>query len=143
MSMPWDGRTPLTALTDAELREIADDAGRHERRLVARRRWRWRELRYGAEVELAYRALAARPEASRPTDQQRRILEVLRVGPWRHDRPFAAEAGLDPVAYAAAVRDADERGWIRSEIGGIGGYYVRPVGKTELTPEGRKQLAEQ
>jgi hypothetical protein len=142
MSMPWDGRTPLTVLKDAELREIADEAGRRERRLFVRRHWWWRELRYWAEVELAYRALAARPEASPPTDEQRRILEVLRVRPWRHNRTFAAEAALGSVAYAAAVRDAEKRGWIRGEIGGIGGYYARPVGKTELTPEGRK-LAEQ
>jgi hypothetical protein len=100
-SVPWDGRTPLTALTDAELREIADDAGRRERRLVVRRRWR------------------------------------------RHDRPFAAEVGLDPAVFAAALRDAGRRGWVRSELGGIGSVYARPVGKTELTPEGRKQLEEQ
>jgi hypothetical protein len=143
MSMRWDGRTSLTVLKDAELREIADDAGRRERRLVVRRRWWWRELRYGVEVELAYRALSARPEASPPTDEQRRILEVLRVSPWSHNRTLADEVALDSVAYAAAVRDALNRGWIRSDVGGIGGYYARPVGSTELTPEGRKQLAEQ
>jgi hypothetical protein len=141
--MPWDGRTPLIALNDSELRAIAKDAGRRERRFVVRGRWRWRDLRHGAEVELAYRELAARPEASPPTDEQRRILEVLSVGPWTHNTTFAADAGLDPVAYDAAVRDAEKRGWIRGEIGGIGGYYARPVGKSELTPEGRKQLAEQ
>jgi hypothetical protein len=143
MSMRWDGRTPLTVLKDAELRELADDAGRRERRVVVRRRWWWRELRYGVEVELAYRALAARSEASPPTDEQRRILEVLRVGPWSHNRSLADEAALDSVACAAAVRDALKRGWIRSGMEGIGGYYDRPVAKTELTPEGRKQLPEQ
>jgi hypothetical protein len=137
MSVTWDGRTHLTSLTDPQLREIADDAGRHQRRLLVRRRWWWRDLSYGAEVELAYRALAARPEGSRPTDEQQRVLGVLRVGPWTRRYPFAAEAGLDLVTYAAALRDAQKRGWIQGEVGPFGGHDVRPgPGKTELTTEG-------
>jgi hypothetical protein len=127
------------AMSDPELREVAAEAHRRESRVWSRRRLWWKEVRWGAEGELAYRVLAARPKGSAPTSTQRTFLELLLHGE-RDSHDLARSVDFGDPELCGAARDAIARGWVRGSLAGIGGIFARPPMLYELTPLGLQEL---
>jgi hypothetical protein len=128
-------------MSEQELRRLSADADAARKRILSRRKWRlWaHRLWEGAEWELERRVLAARPSDAPPTAEQRRFLALLQAGP-RNSYELAEHIDLDDPKRMAAMRDACDRGWIESRLGGIGGIVARPPAWFELTAHGETAL---
>jgi hypothetical protein len=98
-------------------------------------------MRCGAEVEIASRLLAARPNGRPPTVAQRAFMELLRDG-GRYSHELSQEIDYNDSETFAAVRDAQRRGWVDSSLGGIGGLLMHPPAWYELTQAGREALGD-
>lgn len=129
--------------TGSKLRATLVDVGRHEIRAWSpSRRDHLRDVRFGAESELAYRVLAARPQDSAPTPEQRRFLSLLVDGEQTGDDLARSVDFRDPD-FAAAARDAQARGWLQMTLGGLGGLFARPPTWFELTALGSQALSDE
>jgi hypothetical protein len=128
-------------MADSDLERLAIEARRREKAFWSRskQRWWWKQVRYGAEFEVALRTLAARPGGSPPTVQQTAFLELLRDGA-RNSHELEQEIDYNDPELYAAMRDAQLRGWVRGWLGGIGGVVAHPPAWYELTATGRDEL---
>jgi hypothetical protein len=102
-------------MADSDLQQLVIEARRRKRAFWSRpkqRRW-WTQVRYGAEFEVAFRTLAARPGGSPPTVQQTAFLELLRNGA-RNSHELAQDIDYNDPELYAAMRDAQARGWVRA-----------------------------
>ena len=131
----------LRAMADSDLERLAIEARRRASAFWSRprQRWWWKQVRYGAEFEVALRTLAARPWGSPPTVQQAGFLELLRDGA-RNSHELAQVIDYDDPELYAAIRDAQVRGWVRGWLGGIGGVVAHPPAWYELTATGHDEL---
>jgi len=131
--------TDFRAMTDPELREVSAEAHRRESRIWSRGRSWWKEVWWGAEGELAYRVLAARPAESAPTAAQRSFLGLLREGA-RDSHDLAEFVDFADPAFCGAARDTLARGWVRMPYIAIGSIVAPSPTLFELTPLGLREL---